>query len=779
MAQNYKIGQAVTDVTTGYYVVVGTFNSNTTGPVYYDNGQTPKYRLDRAKTITANSTLTDGNYVWYVENNGTTITLKNVQDDVYFVKDNARNQNFSGTETANLYLDKVAEDANDKRYYLHLEDQNIGYIHCNQPEGNPCLSYWNASGESGTCVRFEFYAVDRDNYTPNYTGNKTTTGRMVGTISVGNDTYTMPAHSTDVPRKSYTDLTDTKTFTVQAGSNVALAMTQSAGHWMNAFVYVDIDNNGFTAGIAGDNYTPTGDLVSYSFYNQGYSDDNNGRNSAGTSITGDNRNTLTLPNWTVPTDLTPGEYRIRFKYDWCNIDPAGATSNYFSNSFTGHGGEIIDFTLIVEESAANSEAKAELKAAIEELDAFLASIPLGNCITQYSSSIDSPEAQIEVIRNFYNAINSETTIESIEECTAAVREIKESYKENVLEDGKFYHIRSVAYENGYVYASVTDKNPSDDRNECNGICWEATATPSNAAIWKCEIIDGVTYFKSVYTASYMSGLLQYCPGILSETEKAPITLTALGDGQVNFKINGEQAHAQTGNDQFFFVPWDGGKNTASAWYVEEATDGVQPHVLTVGAAGYATLMLGYNTVIPAIEGDDCGVFTATIEGEYAVLKEIEGVLPANTAVIVKAAKGEYAFAYTTETATVENNVLRGTLYDKNITEAAYVLGIVDDVVGLYTAAYNVSTDKTNDGTEEAPMVTYEAWKNNAFKAYLPKTAGMNAASYSFRFGEGTTGISEVKGENGEVKAIFDLTGRRVEIAERGIYIINGKKVLVK
>lgn len=39
---------------------------------------------------------------------------------------------------------------------------------------------------------------------------------------------------------------------------------------------------------------------------------------------------------------------------------------------------------------------------------------------------------------------------------------------------------------------------------------------------------------------------------------------------------------------------------------------------------------------------------------------------------------------------------------------------------------------------------------------------------------------EVKGENGEVKAIYDLTGRRVDaITAPGIYIVNGKKVLVK
>ena len=44
----------------------------------------------------------------------------------------------------------------------------------------------------------------------------------------------------------------------------------------------------------------------------------------------------------------------------------------------------------------------------------------------------------------------------------------------------------------------------------------------------------------------------------------------------------------------------------------------------------------------------------------------------------------------------------------------------------------------------------------------------------------TTGIEEVKGENGKAKTIYDLTGRRIDsITAPGIYIVNGKKTLVK
>ena len=42
-----------------------------------------------------------------------------------------------------------------------------------------------------------------------------------------------------------------------------------------------------------------------------------------------------------------------------------------------------------------------------------------------------------------------------------------------------------------------------------------------------------------------------------------------------------------------------------------------------------------------------------------------------------------------------------------------------------------------------------------------------------------TGISEVKDENGEPEGVYDLQGRKVETPKKGIYIINGKKTLIR
>ena len=42
-----------------------------------------------------------------------------------------------------------------------------------------------------------------------------------------------------------------------------------------------------------------------------------------------------------------------------------------------------------------------------------------------------------------------------------------------------------------------------------------------------------------------------------------------------------------------------------------------------------------------------------------------------------------------------------------------------------------------------------------------------------------TGIDNVQGENVEVKGIYDLQGRKVENPVKGIYIVDGKKMLVR
>ncbi len=69
------------------------------------------------------------------------------------------------------------------------------------------------------------------------------------------------------------------------------------------------------------------------------------------------------------------------------------------------------------------------------------------------------------------------------------------------------------------------------------------------------------------------------------------------------------------------------------------------------------------------------------------------------------------------------------------------------------------------------------WLYGNIEKYFNVAGLKNVTDFSLD-GVITTGIEGVEAENG-VKVIYDLSGRRVQQAQKGLYIINGKKVLVK
>jgi len=255
----------------------------------------------------------------------------------------------------------------------------------------------------------------------------------------------------------------------------------------------------------------------------------------------------------------------------------------------------------------------------------------------------------------------------------------------------------------------------------------------------------------------------------------------LSDAEGKFKIYsslGYWLHDNSGNRADRCSQEGDHGSTTHSWTLEK----IEALPVTITDAQYATFYAPVEVTVP--EGVEAYYVTADgVNSTYITLTKIDNrIVPANTGVILYAEAGTYNLEITsTGAAAITGNLLRGTAAATYVTEDAYVLGVVENEVGLYGAEKNISTDTTNDGTEEAPAVTYEAWLNNSHKAYLPAVAGSaNVASYSFRFGEGTTGIDEITDNRVQSTAIYDLTGRRVEnISAPGIYIVGGRKVLVK
>ena len=171
----------------------------------------------------------------------------------------------------------------------------------------------------------------------------------------------------------------------------------------------------------------------------------------------------------------------------------------------------------------------------------------------------------------------------------------------------------------------------------------------------------------------------------------------------------------------------------------------------ISAAGYATLYSPVALTIPT----GVTAYVATDEGEYLHLTAIEGgVIPANTGVILAGEENTYSFGFTTG-GSVESNVLAGTITAISRPEGSYILATGTSGVGFY-----------KDGATTIP----------GFKAYLPATDGGEVKT--FRFGDDATSIENVQCSMFNVQSpIYNLAGQRMSKMQKGINIVNQKKVL--
>ncbi len=200
-----------------------------------------------------------------------------------------------------------------------------------------------------------------DVYEPRNIGNKSRNDRNINSISLSSDfhgasSYELTSADKGLDYVNLAKIEEPVYFVVAPGETVTPTV-DAAGSWVHFFVFVDKMGDGFTASIAeGSNWAPAGDLVSYSFYNNNSSSDESGWNSVGDVISGNNRNKPSLPAFTAPEET--GVYRLRFKQDWCNIDPQGDADGKFGD-FKQNGGQIIDLYLTVTNTTGIEEVKGE------------------------------------------------------------------------------------------------------------------------------------------------------------------------------------------------------------------------------------------------------------------------------------------------------------------------------------------------------------------------------------------------------------------------------------
>ena len=231
-----------------------------------------------------------------------------------------------------------------------------------------------------------------------------------------------------------------------------------------------------------------------------------------------------------------------------------------------------------------------------------------------------------------------------------------------------------------------------------------------------------------------------------------------GSGNVAWKLNGSKvsfekidANAPNTSDAFAFQAF-------------EATYVLPLHNSEADNAAFATTCAPFNF---AIMGDDVKAYAGKLsaDGKELDMKEIEGNVPANQGVILKAAMGvSEVTVKVVNTADAIDNDLKGTNDEMTDLSQVYVFGR-DNVtrhVGFFNAAGNAALP--------------------ANRAYLDKPAQEAVNAVAMNFGNGmVTNINTAISAHGADNApIYDLSGRRVQRTVKGsLYIKGGRKFMAQ
>lgn len=278
--------------------------------------------------------------------------------------------------------------------------------------------------------------------------------------------------------------------------------------------------------------------------------------------------------------------------------------------------------------------------------------------------------------------------------------------------------------------------------------------------------NSIFYYKDkkliAYGTGYKATLDDVSLGYKGITDGTEVTFKAATEGKSEYNVvynvpnkGDRKLYAQVSGDKYYADAWgvDGSQNRCRFWLEK-----VQSLPVSVSAAGYATLYAPVALTIP----ENVQAYTASFADNKVTLTPIEGTIPANTGVVIEAAKGDYNFAITTTEATATSD-LKGDVATANVdaASAAYILGKTDaQGVGFFKLN---STDREIKGG----------------RAYYVAPNGGAAAAYLFN--GNITGLEAIKTALNDANApIYDLSGRKVAKAVKGgLYIKNGQKFIVK
>ena len=301
------------------------------------------------------------------------------------------------------------------------------------------------------------------------------------------------------------------------------------------------------------------------------------------------------------------------------------------------------------------------------------------------------------------------------------------------------------------------------------IKWAVTANNENNVngIFKMASTGG----ENAYSIFSVNGQNYISNGGGALSEATPITTTEVASGTAQFSLyleagynnnhhylhtNGHNSGAGTSGD---LTAWNAGANTASAWYLVKVDK--LPLTLNDGGDGYyyATVCLPFDVTLSAA----CAyTLTLNVGQTGLTMSEATNNVPAGTPVMLRHTKG-------TVTASIANDA------------ATSAPLITTALTGTYTAITDFDGNTNYVLGTDGSKVGFYHWDGptlSANRAYIVGS-GSGVKGYVLSFDDEPDAIktlsdSPLKGEN-----IYNLAGQRISKMQKGINIVNGKKIMVK
>ena len=183
----------------------------------------------------------------------------------------------------------------------------------------------------------------------------------------------------------------------------------------------------------------------------------------------------------------------------------------------------------------------------------------------------------------------------------------------------------------------------------------------------------------------------------------------------------------------------------------------------IGKGGYATFAVGD---VKGTMSNNVEIYTATRnDGKVVLTSRTDYNLPVGGCVMLKGTPGE-TFIFTGNASAVPEAMPEGQVLTGG--SNPYTVTASDDIFALATIDGNSAFYRVNTGVVIP-----------AHKAYLLLNEAGAKSLTMVEMGDETTSVDSVTDSQEQSSVIYNLAGQRVEKMQRGIYIVNGKKVLKK